>query len=68
MLMLAMRRLISFLVALGLIAAGIFWAIHIWLYAEKIYVKVLLAPTFMVVIGCIWLYYDYIDATPNEKP
>ena len=62
-----MRRIISLLLALILVVVGIYWAVHIWMYAEVIYAKALLAPIFMIVIGCIWLYADFIGATPPAK-
>ncbi len=52
---------------MSLVVAGAAWGVHIWLYAERLYAKVLLAPVFMVIIGTIWLYNDFIDATPNER-
>jgi hypothetical protein len=62
------RRIISLLCALALILGGAYWAVHIWLFAEAIHGKVILAPIFMICAGCFWLYYDYIEATPNERP
>ena len=63
-----MRRAASLILALALVGAGAYWAIHIWLYAERLYAKVLLAPLFMIVTGCIWLYNDYFDATTRKRP
>ncbi len=62
-----MRRIISFVFAVALVVAGASWAVHMWLYAERLYGKVLLAPVFMMVVGAIWLYSDFIDATPDER-
>lgn len=62
-----MRRIVGFLVALGLIVAGLYWTFDILLYAQRVYAKVLLAPVFMITVGCIWLYSDSIDAIPNER-
>jgi hypothetical protein len=42
-------------------------AFDILLYAQRVYAKVLLAAVFMITVGCIWLYSDYIDAIPNER-
>jgi len=62
------RRIVSILCALGLIVGGAYWAIHIWLFAQVMHVRVLLAPIFMIFGGSFWLYYDYLDATPNDRP
>jgi len=63
-----MRRAICLILPLGLVAAGLYWTLHMWLYAGHLYAKVLLAPVSMVVFGCLWLYSDYTDAKPNEEP
>jgi len=61
-----MRRIISFILALGLAAAGAIWLIYMLLFGEIWYGRMFMGAGFLLAVGVIWLYSDYIDATPNQ--
>jgi hypothetical protein len=62
-----MRRIISFILALSLTAAGVVALIFLLAFAEHWRGWMFMAAGLMFVAGGAWLYSDFIDATPNEK-
>jgi hypothetical protein len=58
------RRIVSLILALTLSFAGATW----FLFLAPIYsFKLAAASGFVLAVGIIWLYSDFIDATPNER-
>jgi hypothetical protein len=61
-----MRRIISFILALGLTAAGAVWFVYMLLFGEVWYGRMFMGAGLLLAVGVVWLYSDYIDATPNQ--
>lgn len=62
-----MRPLVNVLLALGLVAGGIYWAVCLWLYVAALNPRVLLGPAFAILIGCAWAYDSYRDLAAARK-
>ena len=61
-----MRRIISFIVALGLTAGGLYLLVYLFVFAPIIWGWQVAAAGFMTAIGAMWLWSDYIAAKPNR--
>jgi hypothetical protein len=60
------RRIISFIIALCLTGFGAFGLIYLFLFAAGWKGWMVMGAGLIFTLGVIWLYSDYIDATPNE--
>ena len=61
------RRMINFMLALALMAAGGAGVLFLLLVADRFKGWMLVGAGFACGLGVIWLYSDFIDATPNEE-
>jgi hypothetical protein len=61
-----MRRIISFVLALCLTAFGAFALVYLMVFAAGWKGWMVMGAGLMFVVGVVWLYSDYIDATPNQ--
>jgi hypothetical protein len=61
------RRIVSLILALTLSFVGLAGATWFLFFAPIYSFKVAAASGFVLAIGIIWLYSDFIDATPNER-
>jgi CHASE2 domain-containing sensor protein len=62
-----MRRVISLVLALTLFFAGTFALGYLLLFAAGWKGWMVIAAAMMGVVGAMWLYSDFIDATPNDQ-
>jgi hypothetical protein len=53
--------------ALCLIAAGVAAMVFLLFYADYVKGWMLMAAGLVFAVGAVWLYSDFIDATPNEE-
>ena len=60
------RRTISLILAIALMAVGAVALIFLLFYAEHIRGWMLMAAGLVLTTGAMWLYSDFINATPNE--
>ena len=61
-----MRRIISFIIALCMTLFGAFGLIYLFVFAHGWRGWMVMAAGLVFAVGAVWLYSDYIDATPNE--
>jgi hypothetical protein len=59
-----MLRIISFVLAGCLTAFGAFALVYLMVFAGRGWM--VMSASLIFVIGMLWLYSEYIDATPNE--
>jgi hypothetical protein len=62
-----MRRIISFILAITLLCAGIAGIIDLLVFATRWVGWMFMGSVLLAIAGAIWLYSDFIDATPNEE-
>ncbi|SDK14363.1 MULTISPECIES: hypothetical protein [Bradyrhizobium] len=62
-----MRRVISLVLALVLTVAGAVASIYMLFFCAVISFKAAGAAGLVLGVGLIWLYSDFIDATPNDR-
>jgi hypothetical protein len=63
----ALRRTVSLVCALALTALGGAGLVFLLFFAHDWRGWMWMAATLVLVAGVIWLWSDFIDATPNEK-
>lgn len=56
-----MRRLISFIVALAIVGGGALIIYSEVAEAHRLYGRMMIAGGFMVVVGGVWLWADFVD-------
>jgi hypothetical protein len=61
------RRIVSLILALALTVAGLGGAMWFLFLAPLYSFKMAAASGFVLAVGIMWLYSDFIDATPNER-
>ena len=61
-----MRRAINLVLALALTTAGSYGLIYLLFFAAWWKGWMIMSAAFMFGLGLMWLWSDYIDATPNE--
>jgi hypothetical protein len=61
-----MRRIISFVIALCMTLGGAISGIYLLMFAHGWKGWMVMAAGLVFTLGVVWLYSDYIDATPNE--
>ena len=62
-----MRRIITFILAIALLCTGIAGFVYLVLFAARWFGWMWMAAGLMTTTGAMWLYSDFIDATPNEQ-
>jgi hypothetical protein len=60
------RRVISLILAFGLTVVGAIGSIYLLFFAAVIPFKAAGAAGLVLGLGLIWLYSDFVDATPNS--
>jgi hypothetical protein len=60
------RRTISLVFALALVGAGLYMLFSIFMYAERLSVAMMGAGVLMALLGVLWLWEDFIKATPDN--
>ena len=60
------RRIISLILALGLTVAGAVASIYVVFFSVLISFKMASGAGLLLAVGLMWLYADFIDATPNQ--
>ncbi|MFY9955579.1 hypothetical protein [Bradyrhizobium sp.] len=61
------RRVISLILALGSTVAGTIGSIYVLFFSAVISFKAASGAGLLLGVGLIWLYSDFIDATPNDQ-
>ena len=61
------RRIISLILALALTVIGAVGSIYVLFFAAAIPFKAAGAAGLVLGLGLIWLYSDFVDATPNDQ-
>lgn len=61
------RRAISLVLALLLTASGAVASFYLLFLAQRVPFRAAAAAGFVLTLGLIWLYSDFIDATPNDQ-
>ncbi len=62
-----MRRFISFSIALTMFCVGTAGFIYLLAFAPRWTGLTVMTAAFIGALGGLWLYSDFIDATPNEQ-
>jgi hypothetical protein len=61
------RRIVSFVLALALTVAGLISRVWFLFGAHVYSFKLASASGLVLGVGVLWLYSDFIDATPNDQ-
>jgi hypothetical protein len=61
------RRAISLVFALGLLVAGFGFLVYLLVFAPGWRGWMIVGSGFSGAIGALWLYEDFINATPNDE-
>jgi hypothetical protein len=61
------RRAISLVFALGLLVAGFGFLVYLLFFAPGWRGWMVIGSGFSGAIGVLWLYEDFINATPNDE-
>jgi hypothetical protein len=61
------RRVMSLVLALGLTVIGAIGCIYVLFFAGRVQLLMGGGAGLFLGVGLVWLYSDFIDATPNQK-